>query len=311
MEQAHEPETRSLFCQAHRGDWSICDLLVIASTADGYRFLFQYLTEMRRSGRGQHIPPLLLYDFLFGESPAVTHYNRQVVAGLQKRLAALRGFAASSGALAVAIQRTNSLRQCYERLQQARCAARITGVQALRWIAHCVESEAEAAIAAAEPLLAKTNPARTGPRLLLGSGVPFYHSRLHDTLESAGGVVTLEDDEWGARRYGPEIAVNGDPVDALLKHYHAHTPSPRQPTSRRQAWLRQRLRERNVAALILYAPPSDQFYGWECPGLIACARQQDTPALLLRHEATDPAQTAALAEQVASFLRNLPTALRS
>jgi benzoyl-CoA reductase/2-hydroxyglutaryl-CoA dehydratase subunit BcrC/BadD/HgdB len=310
MERAHEPEIRSLFRQAVCGTLATCDLLVIASTSDGYRYLFQYLSEMRRTGRGGNFPPLLLYDFLFGDTPAVTHYNRHVLQQLLQRLAILSGRSADDGQLLDAIRQVNLLRGTHARVLEARAMARITGVDALGWVAASIEQEPEAADRAADDLLATATRLAADPtrRLLVASGVPLYHTRLHALLESTGAIVTAENDEWGSRRFGPEIVVDDSPVDALIAHYRKHTASPRQLTAPRQDWLRTQLGSGRVDGLVLYAPPSDQFFGWECPELTSLANEHGIPALLLRQEALEPADHAATAAQIAPFLQALPRA---
>lgn len=103
MEQEHDAEIRSLFVQATDGGFADCDLVVIASTGDGYRYLFQYLREMQRTGRGGMIPPLYLYDFLFADTAPVRAYHASVVDALVARLSAVSGVVVDDAALNAAI----------------------------------------------------------------------------------------------------------------------------------------------------------------------------------------------------------------
>jgi benzoyl-CoA reductase/2-hydroxyglutaryl-CoA dehydratase subunit BcrC/BadD/HgdB len=304
MESFHEPEVRSLFRQAVTGGFEPCRLLVIASSSDGYRFLFQYLTEMQRTGRGARIPQLLLYDFQFGDTPSVDRYNRKVVQTLLAALAANGGTHADATAMCATLDRCNALRRSLALLQRTRICGTVAGSDALRHVAALNWAQPEASARELDEALAGLTIAasQAGPRLLLAGSEPCYHEHLHQLLESCGAQVILENDEWGTRRAGPQCDAGADPEAAICAHYKAHVCSPRQPTARREAWLRSQLESGAPDALLLYAPPSDQYFGWECPSLVQLAAAIGLPAMLLRSEVLDVVQAAEARAQVSAWL---------
>jgi benzoyl-CoA reductase/2-hydroxyglutaryl-CoA dehydratase subunit BcrC/BadD/HgdB len=308
MEEGHEPEVRSLFLQALAGAFDHCAMLVVPSTSDGHRYLFQYLKEMQRQGAGERIPPLECYDFLFGASAAVRRYSRRVLRGLAERLGVLTGSPVSDGALRNAIAQTNAVRSAIARLDGLRRSGHIAG------------AEAHAAIRASgyvEPLayrraldawiggLPAAAPLAGRARLLVISAVPLYHERLHQACEAAGANVVAEDDEWGTRRGVGQVDTAADPLDALFAHYSEHAVSPRMLQPQREAWVRATMAAGGLDGVLFYVPPSDQFFGWRYPALKHAADACGLPTLLVRDEVLDAAAVPAITAGIATFVQQL------
>jgi benzoyl-CoA reductase/2-hydroxyglutaryl-CoA dehydratase subunit BcrC/BadD/HgdB len=305
MEDGHEPEVRSIFMQAIAGEFDLCDLVVIPSTSDALRFLFQYMKEMVRQGRAENIPPILHYDLLLGRSAPVRRHSVRVFERLAHRLEVLSGRTIDDAALQAAITSMNRVRQQWRRLDDLRRAGRVAG------------SAAHAAIRAAAFLSPEVYAGRLAqwlealpdapahhdaPRFLLVPAVPLYHERLHTLVEAAGGVVEAEDDEWGARSAGPDIEAAAMPAEAIFAHYYNHACCPRMPQAEREAWLESKMAEGRLDGVIFYVPPSDQFFGWRYPDLKAHAERCGLPTLLIREEVLDPAAAPAIAAQIADFI---------
>jgi hypothetical protein len=307
MEDGHEPEIRSLFLQACEGEFALCDLMVVPSTSDGYRFLFQYLKEMQRQGKGEAIPPLAPFDFLFGTSAPVRRYSERVLQRFADRLAVLRGRPVGEPELAAAIAVTNGVRAELRRLGQLRRAGKVGGAQAHEAIRAGAVMEPQAYRAQLAHWLEQLAdaPGVGGPRLLVISAVPLYHEALHTACEAAGLCVAAEDDEWGARRATPDISTDGAPLAAIFAHYAQYAVSPRMLQAEREAWVTQQMRSGDYDAVLFYIPPSDQFFGWRYPDLKRLAETCGLPHHLLRHEVLDPAAAPSINAELRAFAATL------
>lgn len=308
MEDGHEPEVRSLFRQAVDGEFEMCDLMVIPSTSDGYRSLYQYLKEMVRTGRGDRIPPLFLYDFLFGRSTAVRRYSQRVLQGLIERLSVLTGRRNSDTALASAIQTTNLIRAQLRTLGQLRRDQKLSGCEAH----HIARLNAFVP----QPLYLNTLTSRLEgaqsiqalprrPRILLIPAVPLYHEYLHAAMEQGGVIVVAEDGEWSASRVAVNIATEIPAVDAIFSYYYNHAVSQRMLRAERESWISQQMQTGDAEAVVFYIPPSDQFFGWRYPALKDLAKQFGLPSLLIRDEALDPSNYTRIKSQVAEFVEKI------
>lgn len=307
MESGHEVETRSLFRQLARGDHACTDLLVIAGTSDGYRYLFQYLRQMQRSGRGDAIPPLALFDLLFGPAPAVRRYSADALAGLVRRLEVLTARPITDDALRQAIARTNRLRDQARQVDALRAARRVSGEEAhaaLRTATWDAQEDPADRLATRVREWSQ-RAALPGPSLLLVPSVPLVHERLHAHLEGAGCVVTAEDGDWGSRRATPDIATDLPPRQAILEHQLAHAVSPRMLQAQREAWLCEQIRSGRHQGVVFYLPPDDQFFGWRYPALRSLAEQHGLEVLLLRQEVLEADAESALRQAIEPFIARL------
>lgn len=306
MESDHEADVRSLFLQATQGTFALCDAIVIASTSDAYRYLFQYLTEMGRTGQGAPLPPIWLYDFLFGDGPVVRHYDGIIVRQLVDRLSALTGQAVTDEALAMAIGRTDRVRAELAKLPALRTEGHLSGTDAMAVIGAGAWIAPETHRALLQQCIATTQTAQSStpppsrPRLLVATAVPLYHDRLHRLAEVAGMTVVAEDDSWGARAGGPPIGAAADPWAALIDHVRAHDASPRQTCTRREAWLKQSMAGA-IDGVLFYLPPDDQSFGWRYPTLSETAAALGKPSLLIRDDALDPDGSARIAAALAQW----------
>lgn len=308
MEEGHEPEARSLFLQAMAGNFDACATLVMPSTSDGHRYLFQYLKEMQRQGMGEHIPPLEPYDFLFGGSAAVRRYSQRVLRGLAERLAVVTGKPITDAALRNAIGQVNAVRCAIARLDRPRRAGQLAGSAAHRAIrASGVADPVDyrRALDAWSGQLPTQARWASAPRLLVVSAVPLYHERLHLACEAAGANVVAEDDEWGTRRGVGQVDAAADPLDALFAYYSEHVVSPRMLQPQRESWVRGVMAAGGLDGVLFYVPPSDQFFGWRYPELRQVAAACGLATMLVRDEILDDAAVPGVTAQVAAFVQQL------
>lgn len=308
MEEGHEPEARSLFLQALAGRFDLCAALVMPSTSDGHRYLFQYLKEMQRQGQGEHIPPLEPYDFLFGASAAVRRYSQRVLRGLAERLAVISGSPVSDAALRHAIGEANAVRCAIARLDRLRREGYLAGSAAHRAIRASGYTDPASYRRALDAWTGQLPPqARHAglPRLLVVSAVPLYHERLHLACEAAGANVVAEDDEWGTRRGAGQVDTAAAPLDALFAYYSEHAVSPRMLQPQRESWVRGVMAAGGLDGVLFYVPPSDQFFGWRYPELRQAAAGCGLASLLVRDEVLDDAALPGMTARIAAFVQQL------
>jgi benzoyl-CoA reductase/2-hydroxyglutaryl-CoA dehydratase subunit BcrC/BadD/HgdB len=304
MESELEVEVQSLFRQAIGGDFAICDAIVIASTSDGYRYLFQYLTEMQRTGQSGALPAVRLYDFLLDDGSPVAAYNRKVVDAFTGWLEGLTGQSIPAAAIEAAINAVNPTRSLLSSIHDLRLQGRLSGSDARDAIAagHVLDLEDHRKI-----LSALTNPAAgsgttSGLRVLVATSATLYHGKLHRLIEEAGGNVVAEDDFHGSRFLGPPIPPGGDPVSRLIAHYREHDSAPRQVAPRRDGWLRAMFAHEAIEGVVFYISPDDQSWGWRYPDLAECAREAGKRSLLLRDEVLSESGGAAIRSACAAWL---------
>jgi benzoyl-CoA reductase/2-hydroxyglutaryl-CoA dehydratase subunit BcrC/BadD/HgdB len=306
IEIENEPEVKSLFLQALDGDFNICDFMVIATTSDGNRCLFQYLQEIGRQGVVSDLPSITQFDLLLGRGEEIRRYSRTALEQLELRVSALTGNAIREGVLRSQLLRSNEIRALQRRLSHLRYAGCVTGVQAMQALSAAKYTEPDAyktqladALTCAD---AKTHIGR--PRVLVISAAPLYHLELHELIESCGALVVVEDDEWGPRRAAVDFDMTEAPREALFSWYYNHSYSPRMPTEQREKWLLETMGS-ELDGVVFYIPPSDQFFGWRYPELHRRSLESDLPSVLLRGEVLDLQDRAPMARALEDFVSQL------
>jgi benzoyl-CoA reductase/2-hydroxyglutaryl-CoA dehydratase subunit BcrC/BadD/HgdB len=280
-----------------RGDFAFVDLIVVAGCDER---IYHFFNEVRRLGEGEGIPPLYLYDILQTSQDADLDYGLEQSRALCRRLRALTGQKIDEAALAKAISVGNARRHAMRRVAAMRGAEEMSGVQALRLLSSSHFVEPESYIKALSGDLAE-KPGGGRPGMLIVPASPLFHDRLHLGIEAAGARVVAEDDVFGSRAIGADIAVNGDPLRAIFDKYHAETPGPQvHPQSRRFAWAIEQFSAPHVDAVIFYVPPSDHSFGWSYPMLKAKAAAAGKRQLFLRQDAV--AESESITRAVAGFL---------
>jgi benzoyl-CoA reductase/2-hydroxyglutaryl-CoA dehydratase subunit BcrC/BadD/HgdB len=129
------------------------------------------------------------------------------------------------------------------------------------------------------------------PRVLVLASEPLSHLDLHRALEAAGALVIAEDDWWGSRAPGTDIATEGPPDEAILGKYWLDAASAQvTPADAREAWFRANAARDEVDGVVFYLPPSDRQLGWDYPRLKAWLAEHGKPSILLRSESADELQ---------------------
>ncbi len=303
------PEIRALCESALRGELEFLDLLVLSRPYDK---LFYFMKELHRLGRAPKFPPFIIHDLMHSQREAVQAYNQGRYRALLDRLERVGTRPLDTTTLGEAVALTNQVRASQRRLAALRSAGRLSGAQALQIIGagffmHPADylADLQACVQALEQAPA-SNPV-PGLRVVLASSQPLQDLALHEALAEAGVNVIAEDDAWGARAAGSDIATGGDVAAAILDSQWRDTQSSGVwPPPAREAWLQAQAASPEVEAVVLYVPPSDRLLGWDAPRLLRGWREAGQPAIALFHDVHRPEGRAALVQEVRSFVASVP-----
>jgi benzoyl-CoA reductase/2-hydroxyglutaryl-CoA dehydratase subunit BcrC/BadD/HgdB len=305
MEPVIPPETKSLFEIAVSGSLEAFDLLVLSRP---YAHLYYYLKEVHRMGRAPRLPPLQMHDLMQSQREAVRAYNWSQTRALLDRLEKLAGAPITDAALRAATAQTNRIRGLQRQLLLKRWTAELSGVDALQAIGAGYFMAPENYAAALEQCLQELpeSPNLTGrPRLLVLPSEPLSHLHLHRTLEDAGALVVAEDDVWGSRAPGADVAPTGSALEGIFLKYWLDTPTSNvYPAETREAWFLAQLERPEVDGVVFYLPPSDHQLGWDYPRLKSVVEQRGKPSLLIRVDAADADGRETITQQVQTWLES-------
>lgn len=308
IERSEPWPLRSVAERALDGTVEFLDLLIVSRAEE---WLYYNLKEAVRVGLGARVPPLHMFDLIQDPAPAVSGYNAMVVRSLSERLQ--RQFRPlKRGALTESVAVYNRRRSLLREYVAQRDRAYIPGTAAMQVIGaghflspeeHCVSL---CEVVAAGPMGSRTSKS---PRVLLATSEPLFHLALHTIVEEAGGNVVAEDTWFGSRCSTPDVRADEDAVSGLTGHYVRETQGDGvQPLERRDAWVRSRLGHGDLEVLLLYVPPADRRFGWDCPRLESMARGCNVVPLVVRSDVlTEDGRDAAL-QQIRSGLRGAASA---
>jgi benzoyl-CoA reductase/2-hydroxyglutaryl-CoA dehydratase subunit BcrC/BadD/HgdB len=306
MEDIIPPEAKVLFESAVTGELEFLDLLVLSRP---YAHLYYYLKEVFRLGRGPHLPSLHMFDLMQSQREAVRAYNWSRFQALVERLERLSGQEITETRLQQAIEISNAVRGLQRRLLERRWEAALSGVDALRALGAGYFMAPEDYIAALGDYLSNLQPDSTlqgRPRLLIVTSEPLSHTRLHEAVEGAGGLVVAEDDWWGSRAPGGDVPLAGSAREAVFQKYWLATASPGvYPAFAREAWFTQHALRPDLDGAVFYLPPSDHQLGWDYPRLKRWLSSHGKRSLLLRADATTPNGFETIGLEAEHFLESI------
>jgi len=288
MEDVIPPETKALFELATRGDLEFLDLLVLSRP---YAQLYYYLKEVYRLGRAPRLPALHMFDLMQSQREAVRVYNTHQLAALGTRLGHQHG----DSELRSAIELTNRVRALQRELIARRWERTLSGCDALQAIGAGYFMAPQAYVDVLSACLSQLTPDSDlahRPRVLVLSSEPLSQLHLHRALEASGALVIAEDDWWGSRAPGMDIASDAPLNEVILqKYWHDAANSQVTPAEPREVWFKANALRDEVDAVVFYLPPSDHQLGWDFPRLKAWLDDHAKPSLRLRSD--DPAQISA------------------
>jgi benzoyl-CoA reductase/2-hydroxyglutaryl-CoA dehydratase subunit BcrC/BadD/HgdB len=305
-EDVFEKRIRAIFGAAISGDLQHLSLLVIPRTSEQEYKLYLYLREVVRQDPKRRIPPVYLYDLLHARSSESYSYGLERTICLKERLENLTGKPVDTDALLQAIDVSNSAcRATRKLLNLRRLEPRMSGTEALALIGSSffIHRDEYARLAEqAVKMMERRNPL-AGKRLLIQGASPS-HRGLHAALEKHGAIVVAEDDWWGSRSSGKEIA-NGsnDPLRSIFEKYYFDTPSPRLfPFEIADEWFKQASGD-GIDGVIFYLPPEDCVAGWDYPRHRRYLDDRGIPHLVVREDAMSISEECH--ERTETFVRNI------
>lgn len=301
------PETRALCEVALQGEFEFLDLLILSRPYDK---LYYFMKELHRLGRAPKFPPFVIHDLMHSQRDAVRAYNQGRFHALLDRLGRVGTRPIDETSLGEAIGLTNQVRALQRRLGDLRFQGGLDAVEALQIIGASFFMHPADYLADMQACLRTLQDAQAGApglRTVLASSEPLQDLTLYEALAEAGIQVVAEDDAWGSRAAGQDIATQGDPAASILDKLWRDTHSSGVwPPQAREAWLLAQAARPEVEAVVLYVPPSDRLLGWDTPRLLRTWREAGKPAIALFHDVHRPQGRQALIQEVQAFVASVP-----
>jgi benzoyl-CoA reductase subunit C len=287
MEDGFDARSRALFDFLVSGSGGFLKSVIIPRTSEQDHKLFLYLKEVRRQQNPERLPDVWLYNLLHTRSDEARDYSRNRTADLKRHLETLAGREIDAASLKGAIRAGNESRAAARDLVRLReaAAARLSGSDALPLLGarYFMDATEYARLASAAAREIEQGRPFAGPRILI-KGYSLDHPCLHREIESHGAIVFAEDDAWGSRGATPDIATEGDPLEAVFEHYYSHVTSARVfPLEVANQWFRDKARLAD--GVVFYLPPNDDVIGWDYPQHRAYLDELGVPHVLIRVDA--------------------------
>jgi benzoyl-CoA reductase/2-hydroxyglutaryl-CoA dehydratase subunit BcrC/BadD/HgdB len=304
-EGVFEERIRAIFGAAISGDLDYLSLLVIPRTSEQEYKLYLYLREVARQDPSRRIPPLYLYDMLHTRSAESYSYGLERTLCLKERMEDLTGKRIDDAVLLQTVRESNAARKAIRKLLSLRSPMpRVTGTEALALIgaSFFISRDTYAHWAGQAVEMIEGRDPIAGKRLMI-SGSSLNHRGLHQALEKHEAVVTAEDDGWGSRSAGKDIAEGtDDQLKAVFEKYYLDTPSPRVfPFEIADAWF-QKESINGIDGVVFYLPPEDCVVGWDYPRRCRFLDERKIPYLLVREDARSISEKCH--EQIERFVNN-------
>lgn len=285
MEDFMDGWALSVFQRMIDGRFSHLDAVVIPRTSEPHLLLYYHLLEYRQEHPTAAVPEPILFDLLQTPFGATRRYNEGRFERLSERLSRISGEIASIREIQQEIEQAERLRDRLVQINALRTAEapRLAGSDMMRIVRSSLVMRPQDFVAAADALLEARDPLPTlsGPRILLTGNGPD-DTRLHEVIESAGGVVTGDDhssgDWWFLCRVG-----SGDTLDSLRDAYQNHAPSPRSfPRSKGDERLLAAADRARPDGVIYLTWDTDDTLGFDYPTQRDLLRARDIPTLFLK-----------------------------
>jgi benzoyl-CoA reductase/2-hydroxyglutaryl-CoA dehydratase subunit BcrC/BadD/HgdB len=305
-EGVFEKRIRAIFGAAISGDLEYLSLLLIPRTSEQEYKLYLYLREVARQDPARRIPPLYLYDMLHTRSPESYSYGLERTLRLKERLEDLTGKQIDDAALLHAVKESNSARKAIRKLLSLRNPVpRIAGSEAVALIgaSFFVNRDEYAHLAGQVVEMIEGHAPIAGKRVMI-EGSSLNHLGLHHALEKHGAVVVAEDDWWGSRSAGKDIADGSDELlKAIFEKYYLDAPSPRVfPFEISDAWFQEESTN-GIDGVVFYLPPEDCVVGWDYPRRRRFLDERKIPHLVVREDARSISEECH--EQIGRFVNSI------
>jgi benzoyl-CoA reductase/2-hydroxyglutaryl-CoA dehydratase subunit BcrC/BadD/HgdB len=308
-EGVFEERIRAIFGAAISGELQYLSLLLIPRTSEQEYKLYLYLREVARLDPKRRIPPVYLYDMLHTRSSESYSYGLERTLCLKKRLEDLTANPMNDAALLYAIEESNLARKAIRALLSLRGQQpRAAGPESLALIgaSFFISRDDYSSLAGQAAKMIGDRKALAGKSLMI-TGASLNHRGLHQALEKHGALVVAEDDWWGSRCAGGDIAdAPKDPLKAVFEKYYFDTPSPRLfPFELADAWFKQASVD-GIDGVVFYLPPEDCVAGWDYPRRRQYLDERKIPHLLVRDDAKSISEECH--QRIETFVRRIGVA---
>jgi benzoyl-CoA reductase/2-hydroxyglutaryl-CoA dehydratase subunit BcrC/BadD/HgdB len=286
-----EGAVRSMFQRIVAGDYNAADLIVIPRSSNDYLHLYYFLLEVRRMLPSQPFPEVVLLDVLHTPFWSTGQYVYGRVLALKETLERITGQVADHGALSAAIAGANQRRRALQELNALRRLPLpgIAGSAMLRAIAGEEVEPAAADVAPAARLMVK--------------GASHGDTRFYELVEALGAAVVADDHPAGESGIAVLIDEDGDPVEAIARHYQLHVPGvrsfPQAPQDQRFIEL---VKAAGVTGVIFYHDEFDDCLGWDYPAQKRLLDSIGIPSLYLQAQSYRNPDRAAQAAAVQDLI---------
>lgn len=253
-EGAGNPVLRGLASALIEGPYRGLERLVISPTPAAHKWLFNFLTDLKRQGEGPEKLEIYLFDLNHGAAPGLDAVRRGSVERLVRRM---EDWSGRSADLPAAIVSANRRRKQQHLVQGARVMRRLTGAEALA----AFEAEDLASLLLSEVGVRAELPGQA----TIYSGSATYGPQTYESIE---GLIVADDQDSGSRAIMPLLAEDGDPLAVLAEGYLKRNPAPAKSTvDERLAYLTGLVKQTGARRVVFNISPYDHPAGWEAPFL--------------------------------------------
>lgn len=213
--------TNSILDKCFRGHFDFVDYGVIPYTRKATLGIWVQLRDAKRAYPDLYVPEVHFLDRAITPGYDSSVFNRDRVNDFKAKLEDWSGKPITDDDLKAAIEVTNAQREAVARLNALRVQKKVKGSDALQAV-----SAGKFIMPADHTKLLNalcdeigTAPSLTGPAIFV-SGSPHDNTQLYELIEAEGGVVTGENDYWGAAAAYYPVSDVFPPLPAIGDMYH-------------------------------------------------------------------------------------------
>jgi benzoyl-CoA reductase/2-hydroxyglutaryl-CoA dehydratase subunit BcrC/BadD/HgdB len=298
------PYVRTCLGEALEGEYRWLAGLVVVNSCDPMRRLY----DVWRYNIGGEFIRLL--DLPRVNTQTAIGYFRESLATLAEEIKSYFGVKISEAGLDAAIAELNRmrsrLRELYRANRENHMPLSAAQLQSVVRAADTIPPDMFAGLL--ERLVAEIGATpgerRDGPNIII-SGSVLENPRIVDLVEECGARVVADDLCSGTRGFRDDVAIGGDALTALARHYLGRTPCPRmKDTRRRFDSVLAMIDESRADGVIFYTLKFCDPYLYDVPLLRAELAERGVPALQLEGDFT-PGTLGRVRTRIEAFIEML------
>lgn len=249
---------------------SFAERLVISYSTMRMYNLFNVLTEANRLIADLPIPYVYFLDLdyaktLFGQTHNIRIYNE-----FKKAIESWTGKELDGSRLLEAVNLYNEFRATLAEFDQYRwqTPSRVTGTEALTVIGAAMFMDKKDHMEIVKELIKDVQnwPEVSAPRVFI-TGTDQDIPELYELVESLGGNVVTEDQNFGARYYTKNVEYFRDPIRGISDRYMYRMPTGRVNVCERVETVKECVLKSKADAVIMYLKVNDIGDSWDYPSI--------------------------------------------